>query len=893
MEKSSSPTAGYVVGFRLDGPTHLGVGKLPPQTPLDQRQFPPWAALLDKKRAHAAVTRHRKAVAKSLSCPDRRLHPHLCNCKMPRERVPTPKTDIRKHKHQRKQRLITKHVKGQLNTFERVEAAKAVYLAPGLWDEKVTPHYMTPHAELQLCIHLPMEVAVVQLQKIWRGLQGRRKFRREYWKEGMKILAKSFDTWNKAVQYKVSLKRLASARYIQRNVRAIWEWRINRRMFILRATRIAALRKLLESLTSSKYFCAWKWCVKITTHRRKYALTIFHLRRHASLQKIFRVTRMNMLRNGLLHMWWEKYVVEIYRAREYFSRCSIAFSRWLRLYYENNALRKRRMRIMFRAWSLFTKHQIFASMQRQKIWAAGILQREWRCYTKKHRYREMKACAEFINRFWRGTLARAEAARRRKKRYELLLLGKRFHAWRQVAKLWRKERIYRLNVSARLGERGITEKVEEWSERRNQGGYESAYLSQFPPAEPLRDFPTKGAHKESTGILDAWQPPLEWAVDRDALLLRRQQKLRAQVRSRKLHRHLKKAKRAFKVGSDKLVAGSGFVVGRMRQAARMLKSKLPSKSQEYGISGQKVTDYDRFTGGKNTSNIRGPVKKVDSKNSRDTDVPDFNAAPNVGDGAHLLQMGIEEHKFDTDDTSYLTRPPRRLTRAQALRAAADMASRGYLEVLMWLRANGCEWNEDVCAEATQGGHFELLQWAHTNGCPSDERVAELAARTGQKNILLWAIENDLPRSVPMLVLNAAQGQHLDILQFLATTQTGFSLHPMCATAAIISSDFIGEKGEEMPDNEYPLREVLSFLFEHAESANIFTEETAAAAARRGRLEMLKWLRHMNCPWDWRVLSACRQQRQKHILDWIMKHGGSSIRKNESRRQRSLYSSIFQ
>ena len=235
-------------------------------------------------------------------------------------------------------------------------------------------------------------------------------------------------------------------------------------------------------------------------------------------------------------------------------------------------------------------------------------------------------------------------------------------------------------------------------------------------------------------------------------------------------------------------------------------------------------------------------------------------------------------------------PPRRLTRTQALRAASDMASRGYLEVLMWLRENGCEWNADVCAEAARGDHLDVLKWAYENGCPADERVAESAAEAGQHEMLQWALERELPKSVPMLVLMASRGHRVGILKFLAATQTGFAVHPLSATAAVLSSEFIGEKGEEIVDEKYVLRDVFIFLFEHMESIEVFTEETTAAAVRRGRLELLKWLRHMKCPWDWRVLTACKQYKQKHILKWVMKHGGGAIRASrpESRKRRSLF-----
>eukprot|EP00611_Tribonema_gayanum_P006610 TRINITY_DN1588_c0_g3_i1.p1 TRINITY_DN1588_c0_g3~~TRINITY_DN1588_c0_g3_i1.p1 ORF type:complete len:113 (+),score=11.93 TRINITY_DN1588_c0_g3_i1:53-391(+) len=42
---------------------------------------------------------------------------------------------------------------------------------------------------------------------------------------------------------------------------------------------------------------------------------------------------------------------------------------------------------------------------------------------------------------------------------------------------------------------------------------------------------------------------------------------------------------------------------------------------------------------------------------------------------------------------------------------------GDLDILQWLRAQGCPWDGRICAEAVVNGHLELLQWARANGCP--------------------------------------------------------------------------------------------------------------------------------------------------------------------------------
>lgn len=52
------------------------------------------------------------------------------------------------------------------------------------------------------------------------------------------------------------------------------------------------------------------------------------------------------------------------------------------------------------------------------------------------------------------------------------------------------------------------------------------------------------------------------------------------------------------------------------------------------------------------------------------------------------------------------------------------ALHGSLECLIFLRTNGCPWDEFVCISAATNGHLDCLRYAHTNGCPWDERVCK-------------------------------------------------------------------------------------------------------------------------------------------------------------------------
>jgi hypothetical protein len=61
--------------------------------------------------------------------------------------------------------------------------------------------------------------------------------------------------------------------------------------------------------------------------------------------------------------------------------------------------------------------------------------------------------------------------------------------------------------------------------------------------------------------------------------------------------------------------------------------------------------------------------------------------------------------------------------------------RGHLEMLQWLRANRCPWDEETCALAAEGGQPAVLRWAHANGCPWDHRTCANAAEGGHFELL--------------------------------------------------------------------------------------------------------------------------------------------------------------
>ena len=99
-----------------------------------------------------------------------------------------------------------------------------------------------------------------------------------------------------------------------------------------------------------------------------------------------------------------------------------------------------------------------------------------------------------------------------------------------------------------------------------------------------------------------------------------------------------------------------------------------------------------------------------------------------------------------------------------------MARNGNLELLQFLRENGCPWDDWTCWNAAGYGHLECLKYAHENGCPWDWRTCCEAAEEGKLECLQYADEHGCPwgrswnvftNSFEDACSSAAKNGHLD------------------------------------------------------------------------------------------------------------------------------------
>ena len=55
------------------------------------------------------------------------------------------------------------------------------------------------------------------------------------------------------------------------------------------------------------------------------------------------------------------------------------------------------------------------------------------------------------------------------------------------------------------------------------------------------------------------------------------------------------------------------------------------------------------------------------------------------------------------------------------------ASGGNLELVQWLRGEGCPLDYNTCGWAVMQGHVEVLRWLRENGCPWNAETRDRAA----------------------------------------------------------------------------------------------------------------------------------------------------------------------
>jgi hypothetical protein len=98
------------------------------------------------------------------------------------------------------------------------------------------------------------------------------------------------------------------------------------------------------------------------------------------------------------------------------------------------------------------------------------------------------------------------------------------------------------------------------------------------------------------------------------------------------------------------------------------------------------------------------------------------------------------------------------------------ARSGSIELLQYLKQQGCDFNEAVMSSAAEKGHTHMCQYLRAEQCPWDSRACEAAAKFGQLDTLRWLHEQGCPWTMHMVRLAALSSGHVTVMVYMLGVQ---------------------------------------------------------------------------------------------------------------------------
>ncbi|QBZ81335.1 ankyrin repeat domain containing protein [Pandoravirus celtis] len=168
------------------------------------------------------------------------------------------------------------------------------------------------------------------------------------------------------------------------------------------------------------------------------------------------------------------------------------------------------------------------------------------------------------------------------------------------------------------------------------------------------------------------------------------------------------------------------------------------------------------------------------------------------------------------------------------------------EMIIWARAHGCPWDAKACTEAALAGHLDLLQWLLAGGCLYDQRLWPLGS--GRWHLTAQAKALDCPN---FMWHDALYRGRTDIAQWVLASGHVWP-KDACDSAAAGGQ--------------------IATLSMARDAGCAWSAKTCAKAARGGHLETLQWLRANQCPWDEDTPRYAIGARQFDVAEWAIERG---------------------
>ena len=226
------------------------------------------------------------------------------------------------------------------------------------------------------------------------------------------------------------------------------------------------------------------------------------------------------------------------------------------------------------------------------------------------------------------------------------------------------------------------------------------------------------------------------------------------------------------------------------------------------------------------------------------------------------------------------------------------AEGGQLDVVVWLKSEGCAWDNKMCVVAAQEGHLDLLKYARAHGCPCDEWICASAAKGGQLHddcqwptpgqllslvaagegqfkVLKWLTEERLCILEEQTFAYAASAGSMEMLRWLKDQECPWDSLACNGAASLEVLQWLRSNG--CPWDGYTIEfsaargQLEQLKWAHEQGGAPLCLDTFIEAAAGGHIEVLSWLRAQGCPWDETV---CAAAKEVEVIRWLHEHGCS-------------------
>ena len=146
--------------------------------------------------------------------------------------------------------------------------------------------------------------------------------------------------------------------------------------------------------------------------------------------------------------------------------------------------------------------------------------------------------------------------------------------------------------------------------------------------------------------------------------------------------------------------------------------------------------------------------------------------------------------------------------------------------------------------AIRKGKVEVLDWAHENAYPMDlELCAEIGAKYGHLELLKWVMGNGYALNRKVCAKRAIRYGHLPAIQWMI------------------------EKGNNKKIGKIAARRGHLFILQwlHSNGYLLLDKALCYHATLGGQIQILRWLRTLNCPWNGSICSEAAHRGYIKIL----------------------------